>query len=438
MLQVAQKYQAANNESGPAGVSTNDAQAICDLFVSASRQLAKYLDHHSLNEHGLSKRYVRCLQISEVVNRMEDLIEFSHKNKLGPIEGLKNYPRRTGPNLTMQNVHETKGVKTEPSTHVNNEVPDVGTTGSSSQNAAAQNNYQHMLRSPSPNQGPTHQEASQNAAALHNYQHMLRSPSPNQGTTHQEASQNAAALNNYQNMLRSSSANQGLLQQEASQNVVALNNYQNMLRSSSANQSMLQQEASSIFKGPTGVHGGIQLEASRSFRAAQLGPMSFQQAMPQYQHNSFGAGVSPQYQQHVMHQLLQEANKSTNNRVLAQQQPPSTHNANGGPTVANSAAGGDQAQHMNNSGAAKGPASVGTTGPSNLINSGAAGMVQRSSSFKSVTSNPAAAMAGNPLTPKAEPMHEMDELDHLITSELAESGLFMGEQQGGGGYSWHM
>uniref|UniRef100_A0ACD5ZH41 Uncharacterized protein n=1 Tax=Avena sativa TaxID=4498 RepID=A0ACD5ZH41_AVESA len=447
MLQVAQKYQAALNESGPAGVSTNDAQAICDMFVSESRQLAKNLDHHSLNEHGLSKRYVRCLQISEVVNRMEDLIEFSHKNKLGPIEGLKNYPRRTGPNLTMQNVHETKGVKTEPSTHVNNEVPDVGTTGSSSQNAAAQNNYQHMLRSPSPNQGPTHQEASQNAATLHNYQHMLRSPSPNQGPTHQEASQNAAALNNYQNMLRSSSANQGLLQQEASQNVVALNNYQNMLRSSSVNQSMLQHEASSIFKGPTGVHGGIQLEASRSFRAAQLGPMSFQQAMPQYQHNSFGAGVSPQYQQHVMHQLLQEANKSsTNNRVLAQQQPPpSTHNANGGPVIANSAARGDQAQHMNNSGAAKGTASVGTTGPSNLINnSGAAGMVQRSSSFKSVTSNPAAAaMAGNPLipNPKAESMHEMDELDHLITSELAKSGLFMGEQQGGGGgggYSWHM
>ena len=34
MLQVAQKYQAAANESGPAGVSTNDAQAICNMFVS--------------------------------------------------------------------------------------------------------------------------------------------------------------------------------------------------------------------------------------------------------------------------------------------------------------------------------------------------------------------------------------------------------------------
>jgi hypothetical protein len=34
MLQVAQKYQAAANESGPAGVSTNDAQAICNMLVN--------------------------------------------------------------------------------------------------------------------------------------------------------------------------------------------------------------------------------------------------------------------------------------------------------------------------------------------------------------------------------------------------------------------
>ena len=48
----------------------------------------------------------------------------------------------------------------------------------------------------------------------------------------------------------------------------------------------------------------------------------------------------------------------------------------------------------------------------------------------------AAATGGNAMTPKAESMHEMDELDHLITNELVESGLFMGEQ--GGGYSWNM
>ncbi|KAF7104715.1 hypothetical protein CFC21_105590 [Triticum aestivum] len=412
LLQIAQKYQAAATESGPAGVSTNDAQAICNMFASASQQLAKNLDHHSLNEHGLSKRYVRCLQISEVVNNMKDLIDFSHKNKLGPIESLKNYPRQNGPKLTMQNMHEEKGANTEISTHGNNEAPGVGTICSSPQNAVAQNNYQNMLRS----------------------------SSANQGLLQQEASQNATALNNYQNMLRSSSANQ--LQQEASQNTAALNNYQNMLRSSSANQSLLQHEASSMFKGPTGMHNGVQLEVSRSFRAGQLGqfqqhPMSFQQAMPQHQQNSFGAGASTQYQQHLIQQLLQEA-KSSNSRVMAQQQqqPPSVS----GPVITNNPASGDQAHHMNN-GAVEGAAPTGTTGPSNLINSGA-GIIQRCSSFKSVSSNPAAGVAasgGNPASPKAaESMHEEDELDHLISSELAESGLFMGEQQGGGAYSWNM
>ncbi|KAF7098648.1 hypothetical protein CFC21_100373 [Triticum aestivum] len=413
LLQIAQKYQAAANESGPAGVSTNDAQAICNMFASASQQLAKNLDHHSLNEHGLSKRYVRCLQISEVVNNMKDLIDFSHKNKLGPIESLKNYPRQNGPKLTMQNMLEAKGANTEISTHGNSEAPGVRTVCSSPQNAVAQNNYQNMLRS----------------------------SSANQGLLQQEASQNAAALNNYQNMLRSSSANQ--LQQEASQNAAALNNYQNMLRSSSANQSLLQHEASSMFKGPTGMHNGVQLEVSRSFRAGQLGqfqqhPMSFQQAMPQHQQNSFGAGASTQYQQHLMQQLLQEA-KSSISRVMAQQQQQQQPPSVSGPVNTNKPASGDQAHQMNN-GAMKGAAQTGTTGPSNLINSGA-GIVQRCSSFKSVSSNPAAGVAasGNTASPKvAESMHEEDELDHLISSELAESGLFMGEQQGGGAYSWDM
>jgi len=101
LLQVAQKYQAVASESGSAGISNNDAQTICNMlvipyftfstwhwhphvlskifwlsnwcgyifffctvrFVTASRQLAKNLEHHTLNEHGLSKRYVRCLQV---------------------------------------------------------------------------------------------------------------------------------------------------------------------------------------------------------------------------------------------------------------------------------------------------------------------------------------------------------------------------------------
>lgn len=35
LLQVAQKYQAAASESGPAGVSNNDAQTICNMLVNS-------------------------------------------------------------------------------------------------------------------------------------------------------------------------------------------------------------------------------------------------------------------------------------------------------------------------------------------------------------------------------------------------------------------
>ncbi|XP_062227898.1 probable transcriptional regulator SLK3 [Phragmites australis] len=368
LLQVAQKYQAAASESGPAGVSNSDAQTICNMFVTASRQLAKNLEHQTLNEHGLSKRYVRCLQISEVVNHMKDLIEFSHNNNLGPKESLNNYCKQTVPKLPVQNMHEARqlmaaavlpnnqsnvkvmGVKQEISAHVN-ETPGVGAVGNNSP-----------------------------------------------------------------------------------QNAAALNNYQNILRSSSANQSSLQQEAWSVFRGPAAMHNGIQMEASRSFR----GPNQVQQMLQQ--NNLHGLGVSPQYQQHVINQLLQEV-KNNNNRAFAQQPPPDTPNASSGlasgAAITNSAATGEQqAQGINNNNSVvKGAAPV-STGPSNVTNSTSGIFPSRSNTFKSVISNPAAAAGGNATTSKAESFHGMNELDHLITTELMESGLFMGEQ-GGNPFAWN-
>ena len=237
------------------------------------------------------------------------------------------------------------------------------------------------------------------------------------------------------------------------QNATALNSYQNILRSSSANQSLLQQEASSVFKGSAAMHNGVQLEASRSFHAPSQAHLaqfqhsaSFQHPMPQ--HNNLQGmgmqnnlqGVNPQYQQHVLNQLLQEV-KNTNNHALVQQLPPANPNVNSGlaPGAANtnSAATGEQTQHINNS-TLKGAATIGT-GPSNVINNSTASIVpSRSNSFKSVSSNPAAATGGsNAATSKAEPFHELDDLDHLINNELAESGLFMADQ-GGSGFSWNM
>ncbi|WVZ62041.1 hypothetical protein U9M48_011830 [Paspalum notatum var. saurae] len=109
LLQVAQKYQATSSESGPAGVSNNDAQTICNMFVTASWQLAK---NHTLNEHGLSKRYACCLQILEVVNHMKDLIEFTNKNNLGPIGATNTNSAATGEQVQRINNSTMKGLAT--------------------------------------------------------------------------------------------------------------------------------------------------------------------------------------------------------------------------------------------------------------------------------------------------------------------------------------
>ncbi|KAL9271081.1 putative transcriptional regulator SLK2 [Drosera capensis] len=107
LLQVVQKCQSTISDAGPEGVSSQDIQASSNLVVNAGRQLAKSLDLQSLNDLGFSKRYVRCLQIAEVVNNMKDLIDFCTEAKVGPIEGLKNYPRRASTSkIEMQKLLE--------------------------------------------------------------------------------------------------------------------------------------------------------------------------------------------------------------------------------------------------------------------------------------------------------------------------------------------
>lgn len=252
----------------------------------------------------------------------------------------------------------------------------------------------------------------------------------------------------------------GATDNNVAQNAAAVNNYQNVIRSSGANQNVLQLEASSVFKGNAAMHNGIQLEASRSFRGLNQGQLaqfehntSFQHPMPQ-QNNLQGFGVhsnlqgltaSPQYQQHVLHQLLQAAkNTNSQSQPLAQQPPPDTPNVNSGlasgAANSNNTATREQAQRINE-GTAKDACTVGT-GPSNVINNSTVSMVpSRSNSFKSVSSNPAApSTGGNAAASKAESFHEMDDfdnLDDLINNQLVESGLFQGDQ-GGNGFFWNM
>ncbi|KAH9290396.1 hypothetical protein KI387_034513, partial [Taxus chinensis] len=67
-------------------------KAHCNAFTVCAKQLKAKLEAPNVNDLGFSKRYVRCLQIAEVVNSMKDLISFENKTNLGPIESLNKFP----------------------------------------------------------------------------------------------------------------------------------------------------------------------------------------------------------------------------------------------------------------------------------------------------------------------------------------------------------
>ncbi|KAJ0837155.1 putative LIM-domain binding protein/SEUSS [Helianthus annuus] len=114
LLQVAQKCQSTMAESGSDGVSQQDLQTNNNIVVAAGRQLARSLELQSLNDLGFSKRYVRCLQISQVVNSMKDLIDFCRDTKAGPIEGLERFPRKTNlANSQSQKMQEMEQVSSK-------------------------------------------------------------------------------------------------------------------------------------------------------------------------------------------------------------------------------------------------------------------------------------------------------------------------------------
>ncbi|CBI31834.3 unnamed protein product, partial [Vitis vinifera] len=178
LVQVAQKCQSTIAESGSDGISQQDLQTNSNMVLTAGRQLARSLESQSLNDLGFSKRYVRCLQISEVVNSMKDLIDFCRENKVGPIDGLKSYPRHASAvKLEMQKMQEmeqlanVQGLPTDRNTlnklialhpglnsHMSNNPHMVnrGALSGSAQAALALTNYQNLLmRQNSMNSNPS-------------------------------------------------------------------------------------------------------------------------------------------------------------------------------------------------------------------------------------------------------------------------------------------
>lgn len=260
------------------------------MVVTAGRQLARSLELQSLNDLGFSKRYVRCLQIAEVVNSMKDLMDFCTEQKAGPIEGLKNFPRDTStPKVQMQKMQEMEQAGGLPSDR----------------------NPLNKLISLNPGL---------NNSMSNNQQLVGRGPLTG-------SAQAALALTNYQNLL---------------------------MRQSSMNSahSSHQQDASSPFStssqtpttpGPSGVlPGNLQNSPVSGFSSGQASQQ--RQQLVQHAANGNGNGNgngllqqqhqslqgSQALQQHMIQQLLQDMSNKNNGIPLPQQQSVSMQSLGGG------------------------------------------------------------------------------------------------------------
>ncbi|CAH1430301.1 unnamed protein product [Lactuca virosa] len=266
LLQVAQKCQSTIAESGSDGVSQQDLQTNSNMVVTAGRQLARSLELQSLNDLGFSKRYVRCLQISEVVNSMKDLMDFCRETKAGPIEGLKSYPRQTSSSVKSQMEQISS-------------IPDRNTL---SKLVSLTNNSQQQMGPRAPlNNGTTQTQA---AVALSNFQNMLmrqNSMNSNSQSQQQEASSsfNNSNQQNYPFQTVSGSGSGGLLnpnphmiqqqQQQQQQQQRPIFNQQSPSHSGSQmQQHMIQQLLQDMSSG-----GGGGAKPSHSGQSAASGSM---------------------------------------------------------------------------------------------------------------------------------------------------------------------
>ncbi|KAH9328556.1 hypothetical protein KI387_000664 [Taxus chinensis] len=117
------------------------------------------------------------VEISEVVNSMKDLIDFSRENNMGPIASLNNFPRRTAASK-LQSQQMQQG-----DANIQAPTPDQNNMKMNSMHANMNNQMNNHL-------GGTVHNSSQNAAAMSNYQNLLRqnSMSTSQNSLQQEAS----------------------------------------------------------------------------------------------------------------------------------------------------------------------------------------------------------------------------------------------------------
>uniref|UniRef100_M4D1V8 Transcriptional regulator SLK2 n=1 Tax=Brassica campestris TaxID=3711 RepID=M4D1V8_BRACM len=175
LLQVAQKCQNTISESGSEGVSQQDLQSNSNMVLGAGRQLAKFMELQSLNDLGYPKRYIRTLQISEVVKSMKDLMNFTGEHKVGPIEGLRRLLEQTATSkLQRQKVQEMEHMGNNGAMNGSAQAQMAltpgtmnGLIGNNNSNSSNSNNHHQLVGRGAMN------GSAQAAAALTNYQSML-------------------------------------------------------------------------------------------------------------------------------------------------------------------------------------------------------------------------------------------------------------------------
>ncbi|CAL0335174.1 unnamed protein product [Lupinus luteus] len=101
---AAQKFQSCT-QNATSSSSVPELQNNCDMFVASAQGLAKTLEVPLVNELGYTKRFVRCLQISEVVNSMKDLMDYCRDSGMGPMESLLNFTRRKKRKISSCGLH---------------------------------------------------------------------------------------------------------------------------------------------------------------------------------------------------------------------------------------------------------------------------------------------------------------------------------------------
>ncbi|KAL3599022.1 hypothetical protein D5086_006940 [Populus alba] len=94
LVHASKNYQTNIDDIGSYSTPLCDLQENCTMLLSAGRELERHLGLQLVGDLGFSKRYVRCLQIADILNCMKDLMTFSWDNQIGPIESLKKYTQQ--------------------------------------------------------------------------------------------------------------------------------------------------------------------------------------------------------------------------------------------------------------------------------------------------------------------------------------------------------